>query len=112
MNLLACCVAGSSGFKIRPVSCRPFDEAKVNFRDTVPVVVVIALPSLAKHRMVIEVGECEERLAHGDSKTVTPAGVWENAEKFRQLSANCRKFDILGRTGGTKVNAFSNQNWP
>jgi hypothetical protein len=57
-----------------------------------------------------------ENLKKGYLKVISKwsrlAVVWENAQKFRHLSANCRKFDILDGTGGTKVNAFSNQNWP
>jgi len=74
LNLFAGRVPGSSGFKIRAVSCRPVDEVTVNLRETVPPVVVIALLSSGKYvRTVIAVGECEERLAHGDFKTVVPA---------------------------------------
>jgi hypothetical protein len=72
-----------------------------------------ALPSFAKQvRTVIEVGESEERLAQGDFKMVTPGCCLEKRPEVSPIVGNCRKFDILGRTGGTKVNAFSNQNWP
>jgi hypothetical protein len=55
------------------------------------------------------VGECEEQLAHGDFKAVISAVVWENAEKFRQLSDSS---PFWGGSCDIKFNAFSNQNWP